>query len=304
MRFDIFGMMFEASIANLMFVGVLAVINIITHLYAQKRSLGIKIEFMFSQCYFISGCLCVCAADFIGMFVTMELMMIFASAVIFCSDSTKLIAKRYLTLHFIAGTLILIGISYFIEVYSDSKMLHLTPLLGVSGTSYILGLCLLTGLVINAAVFPFAWWMPSYYSSTTNSSFMLLTSITTKVGIILIMKLLTLLQTLGILSCIYSIVYGARTNDLRKIFCYLSILQGGFLMMSIGTTDISLGSDLIFDSISAHISCMALLGLYLASIKDMYRITKISEFSLIVDNTTIVSILLLMLILAGFPISG
>jgi multicomponent Na+:H+ antiporter subunit D len=199
-----------------------------------------KLEIIVGGFYLGFSIACLLAGDFISMFIALELMLIAAATLIlFGENKDSIIAiKQYFLTHVFSGSLILTGICYFISKTGSLEIANITYFFYASKESAFMAGLVLTGCLINAAAFPFSSWMINCYPEATSRGFLYLTTFTTKVSIILIVKLFSgfeILKYFGVVMMMYGVTYACFENDLRRLFCYLSISQMGFILIAIST---------------------------------------------------------------------
>ncbi|WP_375327218.1 proton-conducting transporter membrane subunit [Candidatus Tisiphia endosymbiont of Nemotelus uliginosus] len=281
------------------------IVTLATNLYAisQKRKFEVFVGSVYSFCALIG----LFAGDFISLFAALEIMMLLASILIFCGQhkNSTMAARQYFLTHLLASTLILIGISYIINQNSSIQIIPLTTL--IETKSSIFYFLILSGYLINIAVPPFSGWMVNCYPYASSSGIIYLTSFTSKVAIIIILKLfsgLEILKFFGLLMIIYGGIYACIEDNIKRVICYLTISQLGFMLIAIGTK-----SDQIACSIPVflflHICYKALFSLYVAILTDKELIENFSDIKIawsIKNPLLLGSLLLSILLIISFPI--
>ncbi len=257
----------------------LTIVTLATNLYSisQNRIL----EVLIGNLYFTASLICLLAGDFVLMFTALELMMIFATILIFYGNYKNSInaARQYFITHLISGSLILIGISYIITNNSSTEIISLTQLIKNQDSSLIFYCLILLGCLINVAIIPCSGWMVNCYPFATTSGMIYLTSFTSKISVIILLKLfhgLEILKFFGILMIIYGGFYSCIEDNIKRLMCYLTISQLGFMLIAIGinSEQAKLG---IIVFIFIHILYKALFGLYIAILMDQENIKYCSE---------------------------
>jgi len=254
-------------------------VTLSTNLYAVSKNR--KFEVLIGSLYFTASLICLFAGDFLLMFMALEVMMIFASILIFYGDDKNSIkaARQYFLTHLISGNLILIGISYMIGQNHSLQITSLTALIENKDGSFIFYILILCGCLINVATPPFAGWMTNCYPSATSSGIVYLTSFTSKVSIIIMLKLfsgLEILKFFGIFMIIYGGFYACIEDNIKRLICYLTISHIGFMLIAIGikSQQSTLG---ITAFIFVYIVYKALFTLYIATLIDNQHIKNCSE---------------------------
>ncbi|WP_425363637.1 proton-conducting transporter membrane subunit [Candidatus Tisiphia endosymbiont of Hybos culiciformis] len=255
------------------------VVTLVTNLYAISQNR--KFEVLIGSLYSIASLICLFAGDFISMFVALEMMMICAALLIFygnCKNSIKA-ARQYFLTHLISGSLILIGISYIITNNSNIQIISLTQLIENRDSSFIFYVLILAGCLINVASIPFSGWIVNCYPFASTSGMIYLTSFTSKISIIILLKLfsgLEILKFFGLLMIIYGGVYACIEDNIKRLVCYLTVSQLGFMLIAIGTKSQQANLGIIV-FLSVHILYKALFGLYVAILIDKGNIENCSE---------------------------
>jgi len=248
--------------------------SLAVNIYAASQNK--KLEIIVGGFYLGFSIICLLASDYISMFISLELMLIAASILIFVGENkdSVIATKQYFLTHVFSGSLILTGICYFINKTGSFEITNLTDFFYISKESAFMAGLVLTGCLINAAAFPFSSWMINCYAEATSKGFLYLSTFTIKVSIILIVKLFSgfeILKYFGVVMMLYGITYACFENDLRRLFCYLAISQMGFILTAISTGNESVIQGAIL-FMAVHIIYKLILGLYSAIINDYLHI--------------------------------
>lgn len=203
-------------------------------------------EVVIGSAYCAAALVSIMARDFVSMFVGIELMLISASILIFIGpdkldtkakeDGIKT-AKKYLLTHLLSGSMILIGIVHIISKNNSSEIVSVTELFDNPLFSKSVLYIMATGFIINIAAFPFSGWMVNYYKKASASGFLYLISFTTKVSIILLLKLFAgfeYLKYVALLMILYSGFKAMFENNIFSLLSYLSIIAMGVMVSVIG----------------------------------------------------------------------
>jgi len=128
--------------------------------------------------------------------------------------------------------------------------------------------------------------MVNYYQNASTSGFIYLISFTTKLSILLILKLfsgLVALKYIGVLMIIYASIKVLLENSIPRLLCYLSIMAMGLMLVGI-----SIGSEAAISSIIyylfIHILYKATLSISSASVIDATGIIDCSDLKKISNN--------------------
>ncbi len=254
-------------------------ITLVTNLYAISQNR--KFEVLIGSLYSAASLICLFAGDFISMFVALEMMMICATLLIFygnCKNSIRA-ARQYFLTHLISGSLILIGISYIITNSSNIQIISLSQLIENRDASFIFYVLILSGCLINVASIPFSGWIVNCYPFASTSGMIYLTSFTSKISIIILLKLfsgLEILKFFGLLMIIYGGVYACIEDNIKRLVCYLTVSQLGFMVIAIGTKSQQANLGIIV-FLFVHILYKALFGLYVAILIDKGNVENCSE---------------------------
>lgn len=281
----------------------LLIVTLITNLYAISKNQ--KHELIIGNIYSAASLTCLLAGDLISMFIALEFMMIGAAILIFYGghqDSTRA-ARQYFLTHLFSGSLILIGIIYIITATGNTQIISLTPQF-FDNNFYII--FILIGCLINVAVVPFSGWMVNCYPASSNSSFIYLISFSSKVSLMILLKLfsgLEMLKFAGILMILYGGIFAVIENNLKKLLCYLAISQAGFMLIAIGENShqTTLG---IIAFLFIHIIYKALFALYIAILNDQRAIenfSKITSPPLLKNPLLFSSLIIIVLTMIGMP---
>lgn len=262
---------------NLIVLGF-SIIAFVGNLYSLNRNN--KFEVIIGNFYYANSLMCILAGDLISMFIALELMVCAVTILIFLDGSKINIkaARLYFLTHLISGGLILIGIAYIILNTGNHELISLTPLTNNYDKLFIAYCLMLVGCLINVAALPFHGWLIRCYYCTSGTSFLYLITFTTKVSVILVMKLFSgcqILYFIGSVMMLYGGVYACIERNLNQMLCYLAIAQIGFMLsgISVGNLDI-----LISEYILVHIVYKALLVITFAMLADNYHIKNHDDF--------------------------
>ena len=272
-------LIYEGSNYNKLIGTAFILVLFSANLYAlgQKK----KPELILGSTYGAFAFFCLLAGDFISMFVGLELMMVLSSLIIFIGGMRASLrsAKKYFLTHLMSSNMIIIGITYLITKNNSLVLVPITELLGNPEYSTVMLAIMLTGMLINIAAFPFSGWMVNYYPKASPSGFLYLISFTTKVSMMLLIKLFAgyePLKYIAIIMMLYASAKAIFEDNLLSLLCYLSIMAMGLMLLGV-----SYGSKpVILATVSylfIHIIYKLLLSISIASIIDQADITNCSE---------------------------
>ncbi|MCC8467783.1 MAG: cation:proton antiporter [Rickettsia endosymbiont of Eriopis connexa] len=280
-----FALAFDLSSQNQLIALAFLIVTAILNLYTISQNR--KFETLIGSLYCLSSIICVFAADFISMIISLEFMTIFACIIIFCDQLKIKPARQYFLTHLFSSGLILIGITLLIQTTGNTAFISLTE----SVSNFELpAIFILAGCLINASAIFVNGWVVNCYPIASSSGVVYLISFTTKVTLIIILKLfsgLEILKFFGISMIIYGLVFALIEKNLKRFICYLTVSQLGFILaaISINTPNIAY---LITSFIFIHILYNGLFALYFTYIEDEYSIKNYQDL----QNTKINPILL------------
>ena len=303
--FDLFKteIIWDGSFYNKLIGFAFCIVLIAANLYSIGQNK--KLEIILGSAYAASSLLCLFAGDFLSLFIGLELMMLFSSSIIFIGEGRFSIrsAKKYFITHFTSSSLILLGIVHIISKSKSLALISITSLMSNPEYSNVVLIMMLIGLLINIAAFPFSGWMVNYYQNASTSGFIYLISFTTKLSLLLILKLfsgLLALKYIGIMMILYASIKAILENNILKLLCYLSIMAMGLMLMGI-----SIGSFVAINSVICylfiHILYKASLSLCTASVIDSTGIIDCSDLKKISNNTIVLSSIISIAMMISLP---
>ncbi|MBN8511657.1 MAG: hypothetical protein J0L79_01310 [Rickettsiales bacterium] len=264
-----------------------------------------KQELVLGSCYMGLAILCALAGDFITLIISLEMMMLISTSIIYISDPENNIktAANYFITHFISGSLIMAGATFllFTNKYGFTNLLDAFSF-DAKASSYIY--MILTGLIINLAAFPFSGWMVNYYKKASYSGFIFLISGTSKVSLLILLKFfagLGMLKWLGIIVMIYSAFNMLFENNFKSMLSLFSIFVVGFLLIGISLAN----NELIREIIGYYLAILILYKLILSLCAGIYfeknNIESCDQVSKIRGPYFIIPLILGLLTMINFP---
>ncbi|WP_040257340.1 proton-conducting transporter transmembrane domain-containing protein [Rickettsia hoogstraalii] len=284
-----FELMFDFNPQNQLIALAFLIITAILSLYTISQNR--KLETLIGSLYCLSSIICVFAADFISMIISLEFMTIFACIIIFCDQLKIKPARQYFLTHLFSSGLILIGMTLLIQATGNTAFISLTEY-----NFELPAIFILAGCLINASAIFVNGWVVNCYPAASSSGIVYLISFTTKVTLIIILKLfsgLEILKFFGISIIIYGLVFSLIEKNLKRLICYLTVSQLGFILAAISINSPNIAY-LITSFIFIHILYNGLFALYFTYIEDEYSIKNYQDL----QNTQINFILL-----GGFVVS-
>ena len=286
-----FEVMFDFNLQNQLIALAFLIVTAILSLYTISQNR--KLETLIGSLYCLSSIICVFAADFISMIISLEFMTIFACIIVFCDQLKIQPLRQYFLTHLFSSGLILIGMTLLIQATGNTAFASLTE----SVNNFELpAIFILAGCLINASAIFVNGWVVNCYPAASGSGIVYLISFTTKVTLIIILKLfsgLAILKFFGISMIIYGLVFSLIEKNLKRLICYLTVSQLGFILTAISINSPNIAY-LITSFIFIHILYNGLFTLYFTYIEDEYSIKNYQDL----QNTQINFILL-----GGFVVS-
>lgn len=267
-----------------------------------------KLEIILGSCYGAFAFMSLFAKDFISMFIGLELMMVFSSAIIFIGGARASLrsAKKYFITHLMSSNMIIIGITYLITKNNDLTIVPATSLLDDPNYSSAMLYIMLVGMLINIAAFPFSGWMVKYYPKASPSGFLYLISFTTKVSVILLAKIFLGLEEMkyvAIIMIFYSSFKAMMEENIFSLLCYLSITSMGLMLLgiSVGTEEAILATTCY---LFIHIVYKSLLSISAAILVDEGGINNCQDIKKINNKILLLGITVGILMMANIPLSS
>ncbi len=252
------------------------------------------------------------AQDFISMFAGLEIMMVMSSMIIFIgnrkeekSSPSINCGKKYFLTHLVTSNMILIGIAHIMSKSNSSEIILVTNLMENPEYSHAILYVMFTAMVINIAAFPFSGWMVNYYKAASASGFLYLINFTTKLGVILLIKVFygfEPLKYIGLTMILYSGFKAIFEDNIFALLCYLSIVAMG--MMAIG---ISSGNKSALIGVTCylfiHIIYKCLLSTLCATLRDRKGITLCLELGKLKNTILLISASIGISLMINIPFS-
>ena len=250
------------------------------------------------------------SGDMIFLAIALELMMVVSSVIIFLGGGrhSHNAAKRYFITHLLSGNMIVIGIACLVAQRGSYEIVNITSILSSdNGSGYWPGaLIMLIGLTVNIAAFPFSGWMVNCYSRASPSGFLYLICFTTKVSIIVLLKLFSGFAALKYIA-IGMIIYGSWKaifeNNIFGLLCLLSIIQMAFMVLAIGD-----GREMMLKAVYLylflHMLYKILLSIVVSTITENSKITRCSNMHRVKNPVILVGIIIATLAMVNAPLSA
>jgi len=190
----------------------------------------------------------VLTGDIFNLFVFFEILCISSYALVaYLGDKAGIeSAVKYLIQGAVGSSLMLIGVGLLYGLFGTLNMAHIASNIdSVSSISIFVPLVLLiTGLGVEAAIFPLNAWLPDAHSSAPSSISAILSGIAIKVGIYAVARviftifgassILQFLVFLGLITLLVGEVSAFSQNNIKRLLAYSSIGQIGLIVFALG----------------------------------------------------------------------
>jgi len=190
----------------------------------------------------------VLTGDIFNLFVFFEILCISSYALVaYLGDKAGIeSAVKYLIQGAVGSSLMLIGVGLLYGLFGTLNMADIASNIdSVSSISIFVPMVLLiTGLGVEAAIFPLNAWLPDAHSSAPSSISAILSGIAIKVGIYAVARviftifgassILQFLVFLGLLTLLVGEVSAFSQNNIKRLLAYSSIGQIGLIVFALG----------------------------------------------------------------------
>lgn len=169
------------------------------------------------------------SANYIVMFFFWEMLTLTTSSLIFLEGSKKsyTMGLRFMFMQLSGGLFLLFGIlKHYAAVGSFTLV---TPEAGL--------IFFIIGIGIKSSFLPFHFWLPWGYPAASFSSSVLLSILTTKIGVYSVTRILPSLDFLPLMGgtmAIFGVCMAILQKDLRKLLSYHVISQVGYMIAAVG----------------------------------------------------------------------
>ena len=185
------------------------------------------------------------AGDLITVFAFWELMAVGSTLVVWSAGtrSAYRASLRYLMIHLLGGTLLLIGVAGQVLETGSTAFSAMTA----DGAARWL---ILAAFLINAGAPPFSAWLPDAYPEASWSGMVFLSAFTTKTAVYVLLRGFPgteLLVYVGLFMIFYGIIYALLENDMRRILAYSIVNQVGFMVAGVG-----IGTEMALNGAASH----------------------------------------------------
>ncbi len=185
------------------------------------------------------------AGDLLTVFVFWELMAVGSTLVIWSTRTTASYraSMRYLMIHLLGGTLLLIGIAGHVVDTGSIRVVTMAP-------DSISHWFIFAAFLVNAGAPPLSAWLPDAYPEASWSGTVFLSAFTTKAAVYVLLRMFPGAEPLiyiGLYMIFYGIIYALLENDMRRILAYSIVNQVGFMLTGIG-----IGTDMALNGAASH----------------------------------------------------
>ncbi|NQU59659.1 MAG: Na(+)/H(+) antiporter subunit D [Rhodospirillales bacterium] len=185
------------------------------------------------------------ARDLLTLFLFWEVMALGSTTVLLCAGGNRSMAAamRYLTMHILGGSLLLVGI---VSHINTTGAVAFTAMQLESFATWMM----LLGFLINAAAPPLSAWLPDAYPEASPGGMVFLSAFTTKTAVYVLIRGFPgaeILIFVGLYMVFYGIIYALLENDMRRILAYSIVNQVGFMVTGIG-----IGTEMALNGAAAH----------------------------------------------------
>jgi len=231
---DVLSRLFAIIFAIMAFAGALFAMN-------QSRVLELTAAFVYAG----SAIGVAFAGDLISLFVFWEIMALGSTTVLLSAGGPKSTsaAMRYLIMHVMGGSLLLVGIVAQIHATGSIDFVAMKP-------DSLATWMILLGFLINAAAPLLSAWLPDAYPEASPGGMVFLSAFTTKTAVYVLIRGFPGAEVLifvGLYMVFYGIFYALLENDMRRILAYSIVNQVGFMVTGIG-----IGTEMALNGAASH----------------------------------------------------
>ena len=289
---DVLSRLFAIIFAIMAFAGALFAMN-------QSRVVELTAAFVYAG----SAIGVAFAGDLISLFVFWEIMALGSTTVLLSAGGQKSTsaAMRYLIMHVMGGSLLLVGIVAQIHATGSIDFVAMKP-------DSLATWMILLGFLINAAAPLLSAWLPDAYPEASPGGMVFLSAFTTKTAVYVLIRGFPGAEVLifvGLYMVFYGIFYALLENDMRRILAYSIVNQVGFMVTGIG-----IGTEMALNGTAshafAHIIYKALLLMSAGSVLHMTGKRKCSDLGGLFQSMPITTLcgIIGALSISSFPLTS
>jgi proton-translocating NADH-quinone oxidoreductase chain N len=239
-----------AGPVGILFSALIALVGLLVSIYALDYiAEGAKELYHMLYLLMLTGATgVVLTGDIFNLFVFFEILCISSYALVaYLGDRGGIeSAVKYLIQGVVGSSLMLLGIGLLYGLFGTLNMADIARNIdSVSSISVFVPLVLLiTGLGVEAALFPLNAWLPDAHSSAPSSISAILSGIAIKVGIYAVARavftifgaysILQFLVFLGLLTLLVGELSAFSQNNIKRLLAYSSIGQIGLIVFALG----------------------------------------------------------------------
>lgn len=187
-----------------------------------------------------------CSVDIFNLYVWFEVILLSALTLLCATPNAPYKQIYHYAILNVSGTLImLLAIAL---IYANTGSLNVLVIAKqwshqIDSHIYAAIIVFILGISVKAALFPFYFWLPGSYSSASNSAVLFLSSMTTKVALVVLARLAwywpplhaqplsTLLIALAIVTMFMGVMGAANQSRLRSILSFHIVSQLGYILL-------------------------------------------------------------------------
>ncbi len=258
--------------------------------------------------------------DFISFYILWELVVVSGFVLFYGYRESRNTAvfNRFLIYSFASSLLLLASLLFCFYSNGFSLLFSSMPLLALNGVAPWLFCVLIVSVAIKTPLFPFHSWQPDVYRDSDIKTTILFASLFSKIGLLLVCRLLLPLSPwllssglnylgvgLGLVTLLYAGSLALIETDLKRLLAFSSMSHLGLIVAAFFTGN-SIGiHGAIFQLVSHGIITLGLFWMVML-ISDFYGTTRIQDINGIREKSPFFASIFLVFVLAsiGFPLTS
>lgn len=273
-----FGINLYAGPLGVLFAGLIALAGLAVSIYALGyiRRGSIRRYHLLYLLLLVGANGVVLTGDVFNLFVFFEILCISSYALVgYFGDRGGLeAASKYLVQGAVGSGLLLLGIGILYGMFGTLNMADLAARIGSSGgMSVFVPLALIvSGLGVEAAIFPLNAWLPDAHSSAPSSISAILSGIAIKAGVYAVARviftvygadsIMLFVTVLGLATLLIGEMSAFRQTNIKRLLAYSSVGQIGLIVFALGIASVT-GIEAALFLIVSH--ALAKAALFLSS---------------------------------------